>query len=101
MGNYGAETQQKTVSWPLSIHPPWCTGGVLVHCALFISVDTSFILQGYQLRQALCCATTSSWAVPRPSTGGLRGLLFQEHASRKCYITLFFAHREEIRYILM
>jgi hypothetical protein len=26
---------------------------VLVHCALFISVDTSFILQGYQLYQGL------------------------------------------------
>jgi hypothetical protein len=74
---------------------------VLVQCALFISVDASFILQGYKLCQALCSATTSSWGVPRPSTGGLRELLCQEHASPKCYITLFLAHREEKRYTLM
>jgi len=27
MVSYGTGTQQKTVSWPLTIHPSWCTGG--------------------------------------------------------------------------
>jgi hypothetical protein len=27
MVSYGTGTQQKTISWPLTIHPSWCAGG--------------------------------------------------------------------------
>jgi hypothetical protein len=41
MVSYGTETQQKTVSWSLTIHPSWSTSGVLVPLLLSSQMNHS------------------------------------------------------------
>jgi hypothetical protein len=71
MVSWGAGTQQKTVSCPLTIHPSWCAGWWVVHCCPEPPVNTlmSHFRKGSRSRgQKPSCPGTSSF-LPVPDIG--------------------------------